>query len=71
MKKGAAYGKLVHRLMAEAWLRNPDPKYLIKQSKNKIGLIILLKILNGLTIKIIFYRDERYESAPRYYTNGV
>ena len=67
-------GKLVHRLMAEAWLRNPDPKIFTEvnhknknRSDNSIENLEWVDHQNN-----ILHRDgKEYESAPRYYTNGV
>ena len=67
-------GKLVHRLMAEAWLRNADPKIFTEvnhknknRSDNSIENLEWVDHQNN-----ILHRDgKEYESAPRYYTNGV
>ena len=67
-------GKLVHRLMAEAWLRNPDPKIFTEvnhknknRSDNSIENLEWVDHQNN-----ILHRDgKEYESAPRCYTKGV
>lgn len=67
-------GKLVHRLMAEAWLKNPDPERFTEvnhknkdRSDNSIENLEWVDHQNN-----ILHRDgKEYESAPRYYTKGV
>ena len=67
-------GKLVHRLMADAWLRNPDPETFTEvnhknknRSDNSIENLEWVDHQNN-----ILHRDgKEYESAPRYYTEGV
>ena len=66
-------GKLVHRLMAEAWLKNPDPNEYTEvnhkdknRSNNNIENLEWVNHENN-----ILHRDgKEYESAPRYYTKG-
>tara|TARA_E500000318_G_C3457179_1_gene171168 strand:+ start:89 stop:667 length:579 start_codon:yes stop_codon:yes gene_type:complete len=67
-------GKLVHRLMAKAWLKNPDPNEYTEvnhkdknRSNNNIENLEWVSHENN-----ILHRDgKEYESAPRYYTEGV
>ena len=67
-------GKLVHRLMADAWLKNPDPEMFTEvnhknknRSDNSIENLEWVNHQNN-----ILHRDgKEYESAPRYYTEGV
>lgn len=67
-------GKLVHRLIAEAWLVNPDPSvYTQVNHKNKNRSDNSIENLewvdpNG-NIQHKFGRE--YDPAPRYYTNGA
>ena len=66
-------GNLVHRLMAEAWLKNPDPNEYIEvnhkdknRSNNNIENLEWVDHENN-----ILHRDGKpYWAAPRYYTKG-
>ena len=64
-------GKLVHRLMAEAWFKNWDPKYEAKhkdkdRSNNNIENLELVDNQNNIK-----HRDGLpYEALPRYYTES-
>tara|TARA_B100000427_G_scaffold254732_1_gene218331 strand:- start:2386 stop:2976 length:591 start_codon:yes stop_codon:yes gene_type:complete len=65
-------GKLVHRLMAEAWFKNWNPAYEVNhkdknRSNNHISNLELVDHNNN-----ILHRDNKpYFSVPREYTNGV
>lgn len=66
-------GKLIHRLMAEAWFVNPDSEEYCEvnhknknRSDNNIENLELLDHENN-----ILHRDgKEYHAAPRYYTQG-
>ena len=64
-------GKLVHRLMAEAWFKNWDPKYEVNhkdkdRSNNNIENLELVDNQNNIK-----HRDGLpYEALPRYYTES-
>ena len=65
-------GKLVHRLMAEAWFKNWNPAYEVNhidknRTNNNIENLELVDHQNN-----ILHRDNKpYFSVPRVYTNGV
>jgi hypothetical protein len=67
-------GKLVHRLMAEAWLVNPNPKVFTQvnhknknRSDNSIENLEWVDPNGNIQHKL----GKDYESVPRYYTKGV
>ena len=64
-------GKLIHRLMAEAWLKNPDPDEYTEvnhkdknRSNNNIENLEWVDHENNMLHK----NGKSYDAAPRYYT---